>query len=65
MLLEFYDYGSGHYLEYETDEILIDGETIEQRDSRIRQEFFNKIKSKLPTDICSGYEAIEEIENIL
>lgn len=65
MLLEFYDYGSSHYLEYETDEILIDGETIEQRDTRIRQEFFNKIKKELPIDICSGYEAIEEIEKYI
>lgn len=44
MLLEFYDYGSSHYLEYETDEIEIDGETIEQRDIRIRQETFNELR---------------------
>lgn len=44
MLLEFYDYDSSHYLEYETDEIEIDGETIEQRDIRIRQETFNELR---------------------
>lgn len=50
MLLEFYDYDSSHYLEYETDEILIDKETIEQRDIRIRQEVFNEIRASISNE---------------
>lgn len=46
MLLKFH-YSDNNYLTHETDEILIDGETIEQRDARIRQEFINKLADEL------------------
>lgn len=67
MLLEFYDYDSSHYLEYETDEIKIDGETIEQRDIRIRQEAFNELNYRLLRNqmiIMSALRNLTANENI-
>lgn len=46
MLLKFHYYDN-NYLTHETDEIIIDGETMEQRDARIRKEFINKLADKL------------------